>query len=55
VVIAHRLSTIAGVDNIAVIIDGRVAEEGTHEVLLSRKGEYYKLYQMQYATRNGFE
>jgi subfamily B ATP-binding cassette protein MsbA len=55
VVIAHRLSTIAGADNICVIIGGCVAEEGTHEVLLSRKGEYYKLYQMQYGTRHGFE
>lgn len=50
VVIAHRLSTIAGADNIAVIIGGCVAEEGPHEALLSRKGEYYKLYQMQYGA-----
>ena len=55
VVIAHRLSTIAGADNIAVIIGGCVAEEGTHEALLSRKGEYYKLYQMQYGAHNGLD
>jgi len=55
VVIAHRLSTIAGADNIAVIIGGCVVEEGTHEMLLSRKGEYYKLYQMQYGARNGLD
>ena len=50
VVIAHRLSTIAGSDRIAVIVDGRIVEEGTHEALLSADGEYGKLYRMQFAT-----
>ncbi len=50
VVIAHRLSTIAGADNIAVIVRGCIVEEGTHETLLSKKGEYFKLYRMQYAA-----
>lgn len=49
VVIAHRLSTIAAADRIAVIVNGDIVEEGTHEGLLSRKGEYHKLYTMQYA------
>ncbi len=49
VVIAHRLSTIAGADRIAVIVDGNIVEEGTHKELLSRKGEYHKLYMTQYA------
>jgi subfamily B ATP-binding cassette protein MsbA len=50
VVIAHRLSTISAADNIAVIVDGRIVEQGTHETLLSRKGEYHKLYTRQYAN-----
>nr|WP_155320622.1 ABC transporter ATP-binding protein [Desulfosarcina alkanivorans] len=50
VVIAHRLSTIASADHIAVIVGGRIVEEGTHETLLSANGEYRKLYSMQYAA-----
>ncbi len=53
VVIAHRLSTIAGADRIAVIVSGSIVEEGTHESLLSRNGEYDKLYRMQYAANTG--
>ncbi|HSO20136.1 MAG TPA: ABC transporter ATP-binding protein, partial [Desulfosarcina sp.] len=53
VVIAHRLSTIAGADHIAVIVGGRIVEEGTHDALLAAKGEYRKLYTMQYATGRG--
>ncbi|MBC2709901.1 MAG: ABC transporter ATP-binding protein [Desulfosarcina sp.] len=55
VVIAHRLSTIAGADQIAVIVGGCIVEEGTHEALLSRKGEYYKLHRMQYAANKGLD
>ncbi|BBO86652.1 ABC transporter ATP-binding protein [Desulfosarcina ovata subsp. sediminis] len=50
IVIAHRLSTIAGADHIAVIVGGHVVETGSHETLLVQKGEYFKLYTMQYAT-----
>ncbi len=50
IVIAHRLSTIAGADHIAVVVGGRIVETGTHDTLLSRQGEYCKLYSMQYAT-----
>ncbi len=50
VVIAHRLSTIAGADRIAVIVGGAVVEEGSHATLLSRNGEYGKLYRMQFAA-----
>jgi subfamily B ATP-binding cassette protein MsbA len=53
VVIAHRLSTIAAADRIAVIVNGNIVEEGTHEGLLSRNGEYSKLYMMQYAGNKG--
>jgi ABC-type multidrug transport system fused ATPase/permease subunit len=50
VVIAHRLSTVAGADRIAVVVGGCIVEEGTHDSLMSRKGEYEKLYRMQYAA-----
>ncbi len=47
-VIAHRLSTISFAHRIIVIVDGRIVEEGNHEELLARRGEYFKLYQMQF-------
>ena len=47
-VIAHRLSTIRKADRIVVISDGVVVEEGTHEELLEREGEYKKLYLLQF-------
>ena len=43
VVIAHRLSTIRNVDNILVLEQGQVVEQGTHEQLLSRGGMYAQL------------
>lgn len=50
-VIAHRLSTIRNADRIVVLVNGEIAEEGTHETLLDKRGEYYRLYQMQF--KNG--
>ena len=46
-VIAHRLSTIRQADQILVIEDGNIAEEGTHDNLLAKKGRYYKLHKYQ--------
>jgi subfamily B ATP-binding cassette protein MsbA len=46
-VIAHRLSTIRNADRIVVLVDGTIAEEGTHEQLLARKSEYSRLYSLQ--------
>ena len=46
-VIAHRLSTIRQADQILVIEDGNIAEEGTHDNLLEKKGRYYKLHKYQ--------
>jgi ABC-type multidrug transport system fused ATPase/permease subunit len=43
IVIAHRLSTIRTADKIAVVGDGRVIEEGTHDQLLWRRGHYHAL------------
>ena len=51
-VIAHRLSTIGYADRIVVISDGQIVEEGRHERLLARRGQYYKLYQMQLANNH---
>jgi subfamily B ATP-binding cassette protein MsbA len=47
-VIAHRLSTISRADRIIAIVNGEIVEEGTHESLLARQGEYFKLYNMQF-------
>ncbi|MGD9082778.1 MAG: ABC transporter ATP-binding protein [Desulfobacterales bacterium] len=54
-VIAHRLSTVAYADRIAVIVDGRIVEEGKHEELIARRGEYFKLYQMQFDNSSSKE
>lgn len=44
IVVAHRLSTIRNAERIAVISDGYVAEEGTHDELIAKHGIYEKLY-----------
>lgn len=46
-VIAHRLSTIKNADKIAVLENHKIVEIGTHEQLLSKKGEYFNLYTAQ--------
>ncbi|MBU9674985.1 ABC transporter ATP-binding protein/permease [Planococcus sp. CP5-4] len=45
--VAHRLSTITHADQILVIDNGQLAEQGTHEELLQKRGVYYKLFQVQ--------
>ena len=46
-VIAHRLSTIRSADRILVVENGRIAEQGSHEALLSQNGEYASLWRTQ--------
>lgn len=47
-VVAHRLSTIRNADEIAVVIEGRIAEKGTHDELIAAGGTYKSLYSLQF-------
>ena len=47
IVIAHRLSTIKTADNIVVMSQGRIVEQGTHTELLEKEGAYYSLVEAQ--------
>ena len=51
-VVAHRLSTIKNADEIAVVAGGQIVEQGTHEELMARHGQYYDLYQLQFRANN---
>jgi ATP-binding cassette subfamily B multidrug efflux pump len=48
ILIAHRLSTIQRADTILVMHKGQLRERGTHQQLLTQRGLYWKLYQLQY-------
>ena len=50
-VIAHRLSTISRATRIIVMKNGEIVEQGSHAELIDKKGEFYKLYQMQFASQ----
>ena len=52
-VVAHRLSTIKNADEIAVVSDGRIVEQGTHDELMKLQGQYYELYQLQFRANSG--
>jgi len=48
-VIAHRLSTIQNADNIILIKDGKIKEQGRHKELLSKEGDYAQLFKAQFS------
>ena len=52
-VVAHRLSTIKNADEIAVIADGKIAEQGTHDQLIAKNGIYADLYSLQFRANQG--
>ena len=53
-VVAHRLSTIRNADEIAVVMDGKITERGTHEELIAANGTYKSLYQLQFRDNDIF-
>jgi len=54
-VVAHRLSTIRNADEIAVVMNGRITERGTHEYLMEKGGTYKDLYSLQFRDNDIFE
>lgn len=50
IIIAHRISSVRNADEIIYLDHGRIAERGTHEQLLSKKGLYYETYMSQYGA-----
>ena len=53
IVIAHRLSTIQRADQILVMDQGRIVEQGSHETLLSKRGHYHRLQSLQVKMDQG--
>lgn len=50
IIIAHRISAVRRADEIIYLENGRIAERGTHEELLAKKGLYYQTFQAQYSV-----
>lgn len=53
--ISQRLEALRDADRIVVFKDGTIVEEGSHDALLARKGEYYRLYEKQIEGGEGLE
>ena len=48
IIIGHRISAVQNADQILILENGRVAERGTHEELLKKRGLYYQTFKVQY-------
>jgi ATP-binding cassette subfamily B protein len=55
ILIAHRLSTIMHADTIFVLEKGKIAETGSHDVLLAQKGLYYSMWRQQVGERRSLK
>lgn len=55
IIIAHRISAVRNADEIIVLADGAIAERGTHETLLAKRGLYYETYLSQYGACSAAE
>ena len=51
IVVAHRLTTIKNADNILVIQNGKIVEEGNHDALMAKNGVYSHLYNLQFSSK----
>ena len=47
IIISHRVSTVKDCDSIVVLDKGKIKEQGSHDDLVSKRGYYYKLYELQ--------
>jgi len=54
-VTAHRLSTIRNADRIIVLVNGEIVEQGDHETLMLKQGEYFRLYNLQFKDEGSEE
>lgn len=50
IIIGHRISSVKDADEIIILKDGHIAERGTHQQLLAKKGLYYSTYESQYGN-----
>jgi ATP-binding cassette subfamily B protein len=54
IIIAHRISAVRRADEIIYLEEGKIAERGTHEELLAKRGLYYATFQAQYGEQSVF-